>query len=200
MGNLARWRLRHMKFAFKVIHRAVEKQQAVDALSRLSTNVTADRNIDDEIPLLAILQQSRKEERQILCSCQDCDDVTVNSKPHQILTAEANDVELSTIADFVLAKRKDAFCNQMKQLARTPNCLFTFDKNGLLVSQASLDQPIHKLVPNHLSPIILYLAHHSTSAGHPANAECTTPYVAITTDLTLPMKSTIQLYPAWIFL
>lgn len=48
------------------------------------------------------------------------------------MTAKVDDAELPTIAEFVISQSKDAFCDHKKQLNTTPNCLFTFDKNGLL--------------------------------------------------------------------
>lgn len=82
------------------------------------------------------------------------------------MTAETNDVELPTIADFLLARRKDAFCNYMIQLLGTLNCLLIFDKNEVLVRQAPLDGSIYELPLISLQPIILYLVYYSTSVGH----------------------------------
>lgn len=68
-GKLARWHLRLMEFHFEVIHRARVNHQAAESLSRLHTNGTDDRDIDSEIPVLAIHQLSRKEKHKLSCSC-----------------------------------------------------------------------------------------------------------------------------------
>lgn len=99
------------------------------------------------------------------------------------MTAKAKVVQLPTIADYMLAEKKDAFCDQIKELAGTPNLHFTFCKSGLLVKQAPLHGSIRKSLLINLRPIILYMAHHFILIGHPANAEFSTPYVAITTGL-----------------
>lgn len=54
MGKLAKWRPRLMKFDLKVIHGAVVKYQAADALSQLRTSGTDDTDIHDEVPVLVI--------------------------------------------------------------------------------------------------------------------------------------------------
>lgn len=54
-GQLARCLQRLIEFDFEVIHSAGVKNQAAVMLSRLSTNGMADRDVDDKIPVLAIL-------------------------------------------------------------------------------------------------------------------------------------------------
>lgn len=49
-----------MEFGFEVIDRAGVKHHGADALSRLSIIGAGDMDIDDEVPVLAIQQQSRK--------------------------------------------------------------------------------------------------------------------------------------------
>lgn len=110
-------------------------------------------------------QKSRKEEHKLTFRYQDSDDTAVNSELHPEMTVKAEDVELPTIAGFVLVKSKDAFCDQMKELVGTRNCLFIFDKYELLVRQVLLDGSLQKLVPNNLRSAMLYLAQYSTSTG-----------------------------------
>lgn len=83
------------------------------------------------------------------------------------MTSKANYVEPTTIAYFVLARSKDSFCDQTKQLAGTSNCLIIFDKNEPLTKQTTLHGLAHKLVPISLRSIILYVAHYPILAGHP---------------------------------
>lgn len=82
------------------------------------------------------------------------------------MTAEANDLELLPITDFVIPQSKDAFCDHMRQLVGIPICRFTFHKNGLLVRKLTLNGSIQNLVTISLRQSILYLAHHSTLADH----------------------------------
>ena len=51
-GKLARWQLRLSELEFDVVHRAVIKHQAADALSRLETSGADDSSLQDEIPVL----------------------------------------------------------------------------------------------------------------------------------------------------
>lgn len=139
--------------------------------------------IDDEVPVLAIQEQSREKKHQFPCTYEDCNNTTVNFAPHPIKTTKADDIELPTIDDFVLAQSKDAFCYQMRQLVGTPNYL-TSEKNVLLVRRALLDGSIQKLVTISLPPpyytwsiILLWQVTH-------ASAECRTTYIEITTGLT----------------
>lgn len=157
-------------FDFEVSHRADVKRQAADVLSRLQTNRQDDNDFNYEIPVWPIQRQSRNDNHQLSCSCRDYDGPTVNCEPQPILSAEVNVAELPTIAEFVPAQCKDAFCDQIKRLVGTPNCLFKFDKYGLLVRQAPPDESLQTLVPISLHPTILYLLHLSTVAGHPV--EC----------------------------
>lgn len=78
------------------------------------------------------------------------------------MIAKAESVEPPGIADLVLGQRQNAFFDQIKPLAGTPNCRFKFDKNRSLVRRVPLDGPISWLVPINLHYTILYLAHHST--------------------------------------
>lgn len=84
-----------------------------------------------------------------------CEDKTVTTEPHIMRTAKADEVELPTIAEDLLAKSKVTFCNQMIQLAATLNCISAFGKNWLFMRQNSLDGSIQKLVQINLRPIIL---------------------------------------------
>lgn len=52
--RLARWRLRLSKSGFDVIHRAVKKPQASDALLQLSTTDKDENALKDELPLQSI--------------------------------------------------------------------------------------------------------------------------------------------------
>lgn len=79
------------------------------------------------------------------------------------MEAKADDVELPNIVDFVLVQRNDAFSVQMKTLVGTSNCLYAFDKNGLLVRQASRVGSIQKFVWINFLPTVLYLT------GHPGD-------------------------------
>lgn len=101
-----RWHYWPMEFDFELIYRAVLIQELVGALSRLSTNRTDYRDIDDEIVVLAIQQQSRSEKQYLTYCCQDSDDTTVIFESQLIMTAKADDVRLPSIADFVLAQGK----------------------------------------------------------------------------------------------
>lgn len=96
------------------------------------SKVNKDKDIDDEILVLAIQQQSLKN-NQLSCSCQDYDGSKVHCEPRPIMRAKGKDVELSTIADFVLAQSKDAFCAKMWPLIASTSYLFTFEKYRLLV-------------------------------------------------------------------
>lgn len=53
-GKLAQWRLRLMELDFEAIHRVIAKHQAANALSRLPKNRTGNKDIEDEIRVLAI--------------------------------------------------------------------------------------------------------------------------------------------------
>lgn len=106
---------------------------------------------------------------------------------HPIITVKVNDVELATIADFVPAQIKDAFCDEKKQLVGTLCGLFIFNKYGLLVRKARLDWSTEKLVLISLRAAMLYMAHNFTLEGHPANDECTACYFTISTGLILPL-------------
>lgn len=155
-----------MELDYEINHRAGVKYQAADALSLFSRNGTDDKDID-EVPLLAIQRQSRKDEHQLRCSCRECDDTAVNFEPHSLLIVKSEDVEVPTITKLLLVRFKNAFRNQMRQSSRTPNCLVKFDKNELLVRQAAHVSSVQKLVPINLPPIILYFACNPTLVGHP---------------------------------
>lgn len=117
---------------------------------------------------MAVQQQSRKEKDQLPGNFQDFDDSTVNFESHPICTDKADDVELQTIAEFVIARSKDAFGDQMKQLVGASNCLFTFDNYGNLLIRTALDGFIQNLVPTTLRLTILYFVYPYTLACHPA--------------------------------
>lgn len=112
--KFACWHLRLMEFNFEVIPNTVFKHQAADPVSRLPKSGRDEKDIDYKLPVLLIQQQSRKEKHQLLRSSQDYDDSTDYFEPHSIMTAKADDVELPTIAYSVLARRKDKFCEYMK--------------------------------------------------------------------------------------
>lgn len=118
-----------MEFHFDVVQRSGIKHRAADTSSRLSTNGIYDKDIDDEPPVLTILQHSCKEKHPLPYSCQHYDDTIVNFELHPKFTDETDDGELLIIDGFVLTQRKDAFCDQMKQLVVTPNFLLTLDKH-----------------------------------------------------------------------
>lgn len=117
--------------------------------------------------MLKIIKHAHNENMQTFCKCQDWDTILVPSQPHPKMTTNADAVKLPTISEFILAQRKDAYCNQMKQLVDTSNCHFTFDKKIPLVKQVPLDRSIHKLLLLKMCVTILCLAHHSILAGHP---------------------------------
>lgn len=101
--RLARRHPRLIELGFRVIHSVGLKYQAADAISRLPTNETDNKNIQDETSVLSTQQQSRTEKHQLPCSCRLRDDTTANFEPGPIMTFKADDLELSTIVDFVLA-------------------------------------------------------------------------------------------------
>lgn len=166
-GKHARWCLRLMEFDHKVNHKAGVQRQAADALTGFRTNETDNQDFDDKVLGLPLQQQSREEKHQIPRNCQNYDDSIVNLEPHPIMKAKADDIELPTITDFVIAQSKERFCDQMKQLVRPLTYLFIFDKSDRLVRWARLNGSIQRIVLISLCPIILYLARHYTSTGQP---------------------------------
>lgn len=88
---------------------------------QLSTNVIDDKDIENEPPVLAVKQKSRTEKHQLPCSCQNCEDTTVNFEPPAIIKAKSEDVQMPSTANFALSKRKNAFLYQIKQLVGTAN-------------------------------------------------------------------------------
>lgn len=109
---------------------------------------------------------------------------------------------LPTLADFIVAQGKDAFCDQAKQQFGTWNLLFKFDRTGLLMRQAPLHGSIQKVVSLSLRSTILDLTLYAILVGPLASAECATPYVKITTGPIWPRMFTIQfdialIVPEW---
>lgn len=113
-GKRTGWCLQLSEFYFKVIHKGGVKQQVADALSRLSTSGADDIDIGDAIQVLAVQKQSRKEKRQLPCSSQNFDYIAATSEPYPIMTAKADDVGLSAIAEFMIAQSQDTLCHQMR--------------------------------------------------------------------------------------
>lgn len=182
-----------MKFDFEGAHRANFKRQGAHLLSLPTRNRTDDKDVENAIPVLAIEQQSFEDKIQQACNYQDLDNtVTVFFQSYLIITAKFDNVELPTLADFIVAQSKDAFCDQMKQLVETPNCLLTFDSTELLLRQTPLDGPVQKLVP--LSLCIQYYTWRASISWWvtPANVDCTTSYVKTTTGAIWTPMLTIR--------
>lgn len=58
-GRLGRWHLHLLKFEFDVVHRAVVKHQAANALSRMPADITDTAPIEYEMPI-AVIDTSSK--------------------------------------------------------------------------------------------------------------------------------------------
>lgn len=82
IGKFVRWRIRLMEFHFRVRRRAGVKHHAAEALSRLSTKGTDNKDADGEIPVLTIQQQFCNEKHKLHCGCQVWNDKLVNFEPH----------------------------------------------------------------------------------------------------------------------
>lgn len=183
-----------------VIYKAHVKHRAADALSTLRTIRIDDNEIDDKIPALPFQQQSREQKHQLLYNCQDYDVSKVQFERNSIFTSNATNVKLPTVADLVLAQSEDVFCDRLKQLARTSNCLLTFEKYGLLMKQASLDGSIRWLLFISSRRTVLYLADHSTLVGQPGERTMHSHYVATITGLKWLQTFTLWLGSALIVL
>lgn len=81
--------------------------------------------------MLTIRLQFHEEKHVFYGSFQNFDNATVKLELSTLMTAKTNDVEVPTITDFVLTQSKDAFCNETKQLVRTPYFFTLYKKRTL---------------------------------------------------------------------
>lgn len=89
-----------------------------------------------------------------------------NIKLFQMLPDTPEDIQLSSVSEYVEAQRTDTLCARLAATVGKPVAQFVTDKNGVLVRRATIDGSLQKIVPTRLCRADPFSPHNPVSAGH----------------------------------
>lgn len=140
-------------------HRAGSKHQAADALSRLLTSCSDLNKLEEDIHVMVVTRSNMQALNFPNIDAVDSSDAEIHS------TFGDN---RPTLLEIIKEQRTHTYCNQVLQDICLPTTSFTYEKYGILVRKAAIDDTIENVVSTSLCKEILHLAHqyfHLTAEG-----------------------------------
>lgn len=155
------------KFDFDLLHRAGIIHQPVDELSKLSTEASDKKEINDYIPKFT----DEDKPPRIVIACFECDtpkDVASEEAKAIFIEAEKQEKIIDEV-EFLAEQGEDDFCNQMSLTVGTTNSAFSYDKDGFLVLLSPTDGAVQLLAPATFRELMLRISNFPTVEGNPGS-------------------------------
>ena len=172
-GRLLRWKLRIQEYYYDITHQPGAQHKAADALSRILTDGTDRRPLDDEVPTVNVADWIDHHEgaygEEFLAFFNDFPDSLSRFDGEPQVYALEQDLEVQPVTkeELVREQREDPLCKRSRNDSREKHSLFEEEEDGLLVLLSPIDGARQKVVPKPLQSRFLYLAHYPLTAGHP---------------------------------
>lgn len=127
------------------MHRTGITYKPADALSRLETECPDERELNDEVPTLCIVDGEGHHSDEFVCAVCDTTDDGPSDDPILLLTNESTLLLTApTQAEFLDAQATDPFCQQVAQTVSKPGSDFSYDAHGFLFRTARIEAPYRK--------------------------------------------------------
>lgn len=150
------------EFDFNALHRTGNKHQAPDTLSRLPTDDTNNKTMEEELPVLVIERGDKMDHTTTTTIALEA---RKSAATNAVSNADGTYATPSTLPEFIDAQSADEFCQHAARQLCQAGIEFTLS-NGVLVGRAIIDGDLQKLVSQFLRQSQLNLSHHSSLSGH----------------------------------
>lgn len=159
-----RWWIRLSEFDFEVVHRDGVKHQAVEAQSRIPTDGTDNKPLEEEFPALGLAGSTKMDDTTTTIFALEANK---NTPANSVTNTDGTDTTPPTLAEFINAQFADELCKNATRWLSQIGTEFKFNKDGALVRRAPIDIALQKLVQQSLRQRLLNLSNPPSLCGHP---------------------------------